>query len=726
MRSSRIAGAWLLWLCLFFAWSLASAQPVKQARIFLSDKSQIKEILKLNLDIAYAKPGEYIDIITDQDQVDLLRRSGYNVKIVHDDLVAFYQSRFDQTKYMGGYHAYNDVVAALDSMHTRFPSITTTKINIGNSLEGRALWALKISDNPDVDEDEPEVFYNGLTHAREPIGMEVLLYFMWNLLTTYGTDSLSTYLVNNRELWFVPVVNPDGYEYNRSTNPFGGGMYRKNRFNCGGGNYGVDINRSYGYEWGYDNEGSSPYCSDETYRGIMAFSEVETQVMRDFMISHHFILTLDNHTFGNDILYPWGYANLYTPHQNLFVAIADTMSKLNGHIYGTPWEVLYPVNGGSIDWEYADTISKPMILAFSPEIGTESDGFWPPSSRILPLCQQELGANRLFAALADNPYRVLPPVSPILAQIDTVIPDFTIHWTHHDTLNPASVFELYEMSGFERTTYNVESGYSDWDLKGFTVSTARSHSATHSFYSQQGNGSTNNKVTSLNTINVQTSDSLKIWCWYYIELDWDYAYVEISTDGGNNFLSIPGNITTNYNPNGTNLGNGITGQSGGWVQGKFPLASYAGQKIFIRLHYVTDTGTNYEGFYADDIFPFERYSSVVSLSNSIPDTSYSITGHSLGTNFYKVRAKDAQNQWGAFSNVEQAVVIEGGFMRGDANGDSILTVSDVVFLINYLYQNGPPPDPYLIGDANSDSLVGLGDIVYLINYLFKGGPPPLE
>jgi hypothetical protein len=724
MRSSRIAGVGLLLLCLFFTWSIASAQLVKQARIVWSDKAQMKEVLKLNLDIAYVKPGEYIDIITDQDQVDLLRRSGYNVRIVHDDLVAFYQSRLETGKYMGGYHAYSDMAIALDSMHTRFPSITTAKINIGNSLEGRAIWALKISDNPDADEDEPEVFYNGLTHAREPIGMESLLYYMWYLLTHYGTDSVSTRLVNNRELWFVPIVNVDGYEYNRINSPGGGGMYRKNRFNCGGGNYGIDLNRNYGYMWGYDDEGSSPYCSDDTYRGSMGFSEVETQRIRDFMISRHFVLSLDNHSYGNYNLYPWGYANIYTPHQFIFSAIAESMAVLNTHTPGTPWELLYPVNGGSIDWEYGDTISKPMILGISPEIGTESDGFWPPSSRILPLCQQELYSNILFADLADNPYKILAPSSPTLAQIDTVPPDFTINWSHHDALNPASVYELYEMSGFERITYNVESGYSDWTLKGFSVSTARNHSATHSFYSGQGNG-LNNKVTSQNSINVQTGDSLKIWCWYYTENNWDYAYVEISTDGGANFFSIPGTITTNNNPNGTNLGNGITGQSGGWVQGKFPLASYVGQKILIRLRYVTDGAQYYEGFYADDIFPVERFSSVVSLSNTIPDTTYQITGHSLGTYFYKVRAKDAQNQWGSFSNVEPAVIIQ-SFMRGDVNGDSVLSVSDVVFLINYLYHEGPVPDPYLSGDANSDSLVNVGDIVYLVNYLFKSGPPPLK
>jgi hypothetical protein len=722
MKCFKLGLVMVLLLAFVFVSQASSAERVMLARIHLAEKSQMREIQGLQLDIAYVKYGQYIDIVTDNEEVDHLRSSGYNVEIVHEDLVAFYQSRFEKGKYMGGYHTYSEVGVALDSMHMLYPSITTSKINIGNSLEGRAIWALKISDNPDVDEDEPEVFYNGLTHAREPIGMEVLLYFMWDLLTTYGTDSLSTSLVNNRELWFVPVVNPDGYEYNRLTNPNGGGMWRKNRRACVGGDSGVDLNRNFDYMWGYDDEGSSPYCWDETYRGSAGFSEPETQVWRDFMNSRDFKMTLDNHTFGNDLLYPWGYAHLYTPHQYLYVAIADSMSKLNGFIYGTPWEILYSVNGGSIDWEYGDTISKPMILAISPEIGTQDDGFWPPSNRILPLCQLELSAQRLYADLADNPYRILPPTAPLLAEIDTVPPDFTIFWSHHDTLNPASVFELVEMTGFERVTYDVESGYSDWNLNGFTISTSRSHSSTHSFYSGQGDN-LNNRVTGTNSIHVQPNDSLKIWCWYNIENNWDYAYVEISTDGGNTFFSIPGNITTSYNPYGNNLGNGITGSSGGWVQGKFSLTAYVGQEIYLRLRYVTDGYVYEEGLYADDISPFETYQNMVVLSDAIIDTFYQITGQDEGTYYYKVRAKDAQNQTGAWSKVEDAVVL-GAFVRGDADGNGQINTTDVVYLINYLYIDGPPPVPLEAGDTNSDGELNINDVVYLINFLFIDGPPP--
>jgi hypothetical protein len=696
---------------------------VMLARIHLADKSQMSEIQGLHLDIAYMKYGQYIDIVTDREEVDYLRSLGYDVEIVHDDLVAFYQSRLAQGKPMGGYHTYGETNAAMDSIHNEHPTITTARINVGTTLEGRTIWAMKISDNPDIDEDEPEVFYNGVIHAREPISIELLLYFMRYLTNNYGTDPRVIYLVNNRELWFVPIMNPDGYEYNRSTDPGGGGMYRKNRRDCGGGNWGVDLNRNWGYMWGYDDEGSSPYCSDETYRGSSAFSEPETQGIRDFINSRQFRMCMDYHSYGMLQLYPWGYDRLYTPDENLFVAVADSMCALNGHTPGTPWEVLYPTNGASIDWEYGEQGTKPKIIAISPEVGNDNDGFWPPLNRILPLCQLELPVNLLCAELADNPYRILPPVSPILLEMDTVeSPNYLMRWTFYDTLNPALSFTLVEMTGFERITYNVESEYSDWDLHGFTISTSRSHSSTHSFYSGQGDN-LNNRVTGVNSIHVLLNDSLKMWCWYSIETGWDYAYVEISTDGGNTFFSIPGNITTNSNPHGTNLGNGITGSSGGWVQGKFSLTAYAGEDIFLRLRYVTDSYTSNEGLYADDLFPFERFQNQVVLSDAITDTFYQITGKSPGIYYYKVRAKDAQNQIGPWSKVEDVVVVQ-SFMRGDANRDGEIDASDLVYLLNYLFANGPEPIPFAAGDANNDSQVDIADVIYLLNYLFASGPPP--
>ena len=148
-----------------------------------------------------------------------------------------------------------------------------------------------------------------------------------------------------------------------------------------------------------------------------------------------------------------------------------------------------------------------------------------------------------------------------------------------------------------------------------------------------------------------------------------------------------------------------------------------GQNIYLRLRYVTDGYVYEEGFYADDVFPFERYQSQVVLSSTIPDTFYQITGQDEGTYYYKVRAKDAQNQTGAWSKVEDVVVLE-TFIRGDADGDGQIIVSDVVYLINYLFIAGPAPVPLEAGDADSDGEINVSDVVYLTNYLFIGGPPP--
>jgi murein tripeptide amidase MpaA len=148
---------------------------------------------------------------------------------------------------------------------------------------GRDLYWVRISNDPTVDQDKPEVLYTGMHHAREPIGMQLLIYYMYYLLENYDTDPEVQYIVNNFELYFVPILNMDGYAYNIQNQPNGGGEWRKNRRQNDDGSYGVDINRNYDYMWGYDNDGSSPYPWDDTYRGPSAFSEPEIMNARFVM-----------------------------------------------------------------------------------------------------------------------------------------------------------------------------------------------------------------------------------------------------------------------------------------------------------------------------------------------------------------------------------------------------------------------------------------------------------
>jgi hypothetical protein len=307
---------------------------------------------------------------------------------------------------MGGYYTFAEVVAKLDEMRANYPNLITAResIGVGQELPSRNLWMVKISDNADASEGEPAIFYTGLTHAREPEGMEVLLYYMFHLLESYGTDPEATYLVNEREMYFVPVVNPDGYEYNRSTNPAGGGMWRKNRRDNGGGVYGVDLNRNYGYNWGYNNSGSSPTPSSETYRGPARFSEPETSAIRAFCQTHTVQNGFHYHTYGNYEIHPFGYVGTAfppEPDRSLYLYYGGEITAMNGYTVGNASQTVhYVTNGDAVDWSYGEQVEKPKIFAFTPEVGSQSDGFWPPSSRIIPLAELNKGPNLYYAWIA--------------------------------------------------------------------------------------------------------------------------------------------------------------------------------------------------------------------------------------------------------------------------------------------------------------------------------------
>ncbi|MEM6785358.1 MAG: M14 family zinc carboxypeptidase [Bacteroidota bacterium] len=312
---------------------------------------------------------------------------------------AFDLERFELGS-VGGFYSFDEVVAKLDELRADFPDLITEKVSLGQSYEGHDLWMVEVSDNPGVDEGEPEVLYTALHHAREPQSMATVLYFMIYLLEHYGTDPEVTYLVDNRRLVFVPVLNPDGYVYNETIGPNGGGLWRKNRRPVANGSVGVDLNRNYGYEWGRDDSGSSPESFSNTYRGPAPFSELETAALRDFIETRRFGTAFNYHSRGNLLIYPWGYeADFYTPDSARFTDLAQAMTLSNSYTAGTVNQVLgYIVNGSSDDWMYGEQSARPRILAFTPEVNDRiADGFWTPPERIELRAKENIDANLVLA-----------------------------------------------------------------------------------------------------------------------------------------------------------------------------------------------------------------------------------------------------------------------------------------------------------------------------------------
>ncbi|MEI7492658.1 MAG: M14 family zinc carboxypeptidase [Bacteroidota bacterium] len=316
---------------------------------------------------------------------------------------------------MGGYYTPDEVLNELDSMRYFYPGLISRKAVVGSiqTAEGRSLYYVKISNTPDVNTAKPRIQYNSLIHAREPMGMQQLMFFMWYLLENYNTNAGVKYLVDNLELYFIPLMNPDGYAYNFQTEPYGGGMWRKNRKNTGSGYFGVDLNRNFSYQWGYDDIGSSPDPWSETYRGSSAFSEIETQDFRDFCVARTFSMVYNYHTYADETMYPWCYITGPTPDSLTEYAFTDHMMAQNGYVSGTPGLVLYNTNGDALDWEYGETTLKPGITCFTTETGNEYDGFWPMVGRILPLAEENVYAN-LEAARLTLPYAEITDMGTVI------------------------------------------------------------------------------------------------------------------------------------------------------------------------------------------------------------------------------------------------------------------------------------------------------------------------
>lgn len=418
-----------------FVFSLAVfPQNIKKIKLFINNDFDLQKAYSLDIDNEHLFKGKDGGIIlyVNENEFESISSSGLNYEILIDDWKAYYHSlpkmtesekdlsrmesasKFGVTGFdygsMGGYYTLAEIEADLDEMFSLYPNIITQKFSIGTSVEGRTIWAVKISDNPNVSEGEPTVGFDALVHAREPQSMATQMYFIWYLLENYGTDPEVTYLVNNREIYCVPCFNPDGYEYNHQTDPNGGGDWRKNRSVNGSGCYGVDLNRNFSYKWGYDNIGSSGDPCLGTYRGPSAFSEPESQAIRDLAIQKQYGTHFNMHTYGNDILYPWGYIDAETPDSLTYREFGADLSRYNGYAFGTGYQLLgYPSNGAIRDWMYGEQTDKNKIYGYTIEIGSSSYGFWPPQNQIFPIAEQNIRTLMYQAFVAGEYVQLVDP-----------------------------------------------------------------------------------------------------------------------------------------------------------------------------------------------------------------------------------------------------------------------------------------------------------------------------
>ncbi|MGI8496523.1 MAG: M14 family zinc carboxypeptidase, partial [Gemmatimonadaceae bacterium] len=262
----------------------------------------------------------------------------------------------------------------LDSIARANPRVRLD--TIGRTLENRPLLVVKIGERDDSPE-RPNVIFMASYHAREWVATEMALRLIRYLAQSPSPDARVDSLIQRRDVWILPVANPDGYQYTFSTDR----LWRKNRRPNADGSVGVDLNRNHAAGWGLDDEGSSPSPASEVYRGPAPESELETRAIVAFHQAHPPVLSASYHSYTGLVLYPPG--NTYgkvAQDLGVFQSLAGTdvhpsvIDRLPGsnrsHYHPAPSWNLYTTNGDYTDWAYGAL----GALAFTPELTSGFEG----------------------------------------------------------------------------------------------------------------------------------------------------------------------------------------------------------------------------------------------------------------------------------------------------------------------------------------------------------------
>ena len=709
----------------------------KEIKIYSPDSEVISNLnSSIHLDHVHLSDQGDLIFVVSESELDIIDSLDIRYEVLIDDLQSFYQSRLTENYTrefglgsMGGYYTFDEIVYNLDLVHAECSDISTEKISIGQSFEGREIWAIKFSDNPNSDEDEAEVLYTGLHHAREPMSYMNLFYYMYWLCDNYGIDDKATNIINNRELWFIPAINPDGLVYNENIAPNGGGMQRKNmKPTCGSDPTGVDLNRNYDYMWGLDDEGSSGNGCAETYRGTSGFSEPETQVVRDFVEEHDFPIAFNYHSYSNLMIYPFGYSyDNDVPEEDLetFIAYGEDMVQYNGYALGTGTELLYPVNGEACDWMYGEH----QIFAYTPEIGSQQDGFWPASNRIVTLAEDNLYPNQFIAihagavlntsvSTSEGPY-LQGESYPLYFQIENV-----------GLSQSQSTTEItFNSLEFDPTIEDIDigsiDGRSSIDFGAIGYFTIPQNFQSGDVLSIEVNVSNNQEFFNNSTLSLQIGTPELIVNESFEsnnDLDWNYSgnsewYLtnEYSNSGTTSFRS--GQIEDSQ-------------ESSIFLDVDVPSLGTAEFSYRVSSEYSPSGSNFYDGltFYVDgdELGQFQP--------NSEGESPWTLFSFTLEEGSHQLRWTYSKDGGGGATDCDNTDCDDAAFIDdfkiyaytddlnnlGDLNSDTAIDILDVVLLVNFILDaQQPSENQFQLADLNQDGVLNVIDIVSLVNLILS-------
>jgi hypothetical protein len=628
-------------------------------RVYVPSWQELQKIPGKPLEICAGRYGEWYDLVVDREGLDRVIGSGlpYEVRI--------YSLELEKEKVRGNYLNYAQITDSLRHLCQNYPTLCKMDSLPLRTYEGRWIYGVKISDNVYLDEFEPNFSIDGCHHSREWATPQAVLFFADSMLRSYNVVPEITEIINTTQIYCFPVINVDGYVYDWQ---YYQGGWRKNREPFGGA-IGTDCNRNYsgacngevdGY-WGAADESQvSHYPSDQTFCGAYGFSGDEVRAYAVFIRQHNITTGFSLHSYGEQVMWPWGYKAGGTPDASLYTAkgnyMAGMMQRVGGGTYtpGQSYNNPYPTCGNARDWVYGYNhyVNGLSSLFYGAEIGT---AFYEPVANLDFISRQVFKAAKYLAGFSDSlilvAEGVVPP--PQIYPLDTVPQNFTIFWHPKNTYdNHPTQWELVRLSNPSIKTDSLESGTNRWVLQGYRISTTQSHSPTHSLWSGDS-ANMNYAARTLHPYLVQPGDSFTFWCYYNLENNYDVTVVEVSEDTKEWF-----NLDTTR----------FTGTQTSWVRKAYSLANWVGKSVYFRFRTMYDGSVQNGGFYVDDIHPVCLFGSVNTISNSIPDTLYQFTNHPLGEYYYYVRGYNTAWGWGDYSCLEKVYVTQVAVGEKDRRG----------------------------------------------------------
>ena len=740
----------IIFFFITFNFLFAEKEIYQHIKINLHHTDQLLELYELGIALDHYQKNKdnTLDIVLSKSEKNILVQNGINFQVIQDDLTNYYldrsQPNVDREFPLGsmlGNYTLLEAINQMDTLSILYPSFVSEKDSIGTSFEGRTIWAFKLSDNPSIDEDEPEVLFTGLTHAREPLSMMNLFYFANWICENYNSDLTANYLLDNREMWFIPIINPDGYAYNESISPDGGGMHRKNRrlnppnSSCNmGTQQGVDLNRNYGYNWGENNSGSSGNPCSAVYRGLSAFSEPETEAISNFILSREFSNVLHYHSYSNFLIHSWGDGSFPDePDLTTLREIGKEMTRYNGYLVGTGTETVgYGVNGDAVDWSYGTA----GLISYTPEVGTFSDNFWPSEDRVIPLCQDQVYSNSIFALVAGSDYIIYDRI------FNNSYPEID------DTISISLVIQnrgLNNSNGSVTLDITPLNSYSSLSVDNINIETLPSRSSDTtdillSISSDIENGTKGGLILSLHdSSSFNRMDTVSIIFGDYEEIFFDGAengMIEWSEDDnwGTIFDASEGLSSITDSPVGNYIGD--------WGTSKTQLSRIINFSGIFYPFITFDAKWNIEQSY-----DFAQFQASTDGVNWIPlSGNYTSIGSGSGVQttgepIYDGLQEDWINEtidlsfytnkprvWFRFALKSDGAIEEDGFyfdnfyihgysrfMKGDINQDNSINIYDLIMLIEFVILGNTLPDHiFPLADINFDNSINSDDIVSLL------------